>query len=387
MRKKKSSLPIKLDDLIVAGRLEDAVREQLQDYGQTNDKSCINNVKKHGNSNECPAAGKQCRCCGKSGHYAQLCKQKDGNGQSHDTRNSSGNSGTRYSSGGSNGRCAGNGTGRGSGGYNRGGGKNRKQVSIVEGEDDCQPVYGPTPWVSPIVPVQKPGKQNEIRICTDAREANKAILRSRHSCPTLGDLAVRLNGARFISKFDIRSGYNQILLRALNFSDDIIVFGATKEEHNQRLEDVLKRLEDSGLTVNETKCEFGKRRLKFFGLEFSEKVRSLLGLANHCDRFIPELALIVKPLRELVKKKTKWNWTEKHGEALQKLKKSICTDSLCYFDPKLRTDLALDASPVGLAAVMAQYYPRSQMKGVLLCLQAVHSLKLNSVILKWSVRR
>ena len=256
-------------------------------------------------------------------------------------------------------------------------------------EDVKEPVNGPTPWVSLIVPVPKPGKQNEIRICTDAREANKAILRSRYSCLTVEDLAVRLNVAKFISKFDLRSGYNQILLSnesryitafcthmgifqykrlnfginaaseifhksieqvlsgikgALNFSDDIIVFGATKEEHDQRLEDVLKRLEDSGLTVNENKCEFGKRRLKFFGLEFSEKgisldvkkydalmqakpsttvgeVRSLLGLANYCDRFIPELASIVEPLRELVKEKDKWNWTEKHGEALQKLKK------------------------------------------------------------------
>ena len=65
-------------------------------------------------------------------------------------------------------------------------------------EDVIEPVNGPTPWVSPIVPVPKPGKPNEIRICTDAREANKAILRSRHSCPTVEDLAVRLNGAKFI---------------------------------------------------------------------------------------------------------------------------------------------------------------------------------------------
>jgi type IV secretory pathway VirB4 component len=55
-----------------------------------------------------------------------------------------------------------------------------------------------------------------------------------------------------------------------NFSDDIIVFGSTKEEHDRRLEAVLSRLNDSGLTVNESKCEFGKKSLTFFGLQFSE---------------------------------------------------------------------------------------------------------------------
>ena len=88
------------------------------------------------------------------------------------------------------------------------------------------------------------------------------------------------------------------------------------------------------------------------------KFLKLFGLANYCDRFIPGLASIVEPLRELVKKKARWNWNEKHDKALAELKKSVCSDSLCYFDPKLRTELTVDASPVGLAAVMAQYDPK-----------------------------
>lgn len=61
----------------------------------------------------------------------------------------------------------------------------------------------------------------------------------------------------------------------MNFIDDLIVFATSKTEHDEPLEAVLKRLNDSGLTVNESKCEFGKESLKFFGLKFSSKGISL----------------------------------------------------------------------------------------------------------------
>lgn len=300
-----------------------------------------------------------------------------------------------------------------------------KEIQTMLDNDIIEPVSGPTPWISPIVPVPKPGK-NEIRICTDAKLANKAILRSRHTFPTIEDLVVKLNGAKFISKFDLRSGYNQIMIDpesryitafcthlgifqykrlnfginasseifqkaieqvlaglegALNFSDDIIVFGSTKEEHDENLAKVFERLENSGLTVNESKCEFGKQHLKFFGLEFSKdgvlidrakkdalicasppstasEVRSLLGLANYCARFIPDFSTTVKPLRELTKKGVRWSWTQEHQKALDKLKETLSSKALNYFDPTWRTEITVDASPVGLAAVMAQYDPK-----------------------------
>lgn len=85
-----------------------------------------------------------------------------------------------------------------------------KEIQSMLEQDIIEPVNGPTPWVSPIVVVPKPNKK--IRICTDAREANKAIIRERHSSPTIEDLIVALNEAMWISKFDLRSGYHQLLL-------------------------------------------------------------------------------------------------------------------------------------------------------------------------------
>ena len=44
------------------------------------------------------------------------------------------------------------------------------------------------------------------------RRANDAILRERHSNPTVDDVIHALNGATMFSKLDLRSGYHQIVL-------------------------------------------------------------------------------------------------------------------------------------------------------------------------------
>ena len=47
--------------------------------------------------------------------------------------------------------------------------------------------------------------------------------------------------------------------------DDILVFGATQEEHDDRLRTVLKRIQESGMTLNADKCQFSQKRVKFLG--------------------------------------------------------------------------------------------------------------------------
>ena len=97
---------------------------------------------------------------------------------------------------------------------------------------------------------------------------------------------------------------------ARDISDDIIVHGKTKEEHDQRVCKVLERLKGRGLTLNSEKCKFSMDRLVFMGHVLSRKeiapeeikveailnakepenaseVRSFLGLVNFNARFIP----------------------------------------------------------------------------------------------------
>ena len=63
---------------------------------------------------------------------------------------------------------------------------------------------------SPIVIVPKRNGTNEICICTESREPNKAIERERRIILTADVIIVRLNGAQVISKLDLKKGYHQI---------------------------------------------------------------------------------------------------------------------------------------------------------------------------------
>ena len=78
----------------------------------------------------------------------------------------------------------------------------------MEKADIIEKVDGPTPWVSPIVIVPKPHNPEEIRMCIDMREANKAIKRERHITPTLNDITLNMNGAKLFSKLDLNQGYH-----------------------------------------------------------------------------------------------------------------------------------------------------------------------------------
>ena len=52
-----------------------------------------------------------------------------------------------------------------------------------------------------------------------------------------------------------------------NIADDLIIHGRGEEQHDKRLLAVLDRLRETGLTLNEDKCEFRLPRLTFFGHE------------------------------------------------------------------------------------------------------------------------
>ncbi|KAK0148839.1 hypothetical protein N1851_010750 [Merluccius polli] len=86
------------------------------------------------------------------------------------------------------------------------------ELQRLEDLDIIEKVDGPTPWVSPIVPVPKPKDPEAVRICVDMRIPNQAIERERHLTPTVDDVIQSLNGARFFSKLDLNCGYHQLEL-------------------------------------------------------------------------------------------------------------------------------------------------------------------------------
>ena len=50
-----------------------------------------------------------------------------------------------------------------------------------------------------------------------------------------------------------------------NIADDIILWGSSQQEHDERLNALFKRLQEKGLTVNADKCLFGQSSLWFYG--------------------------------------------------------------------------------------------------------------------------
>ncbi|KAG5892037.1 hypothetical protein JTB14_029667 [Gonioctena quinquepunctata] len=105
----------------------------------------------------------------------------------------------------------------------------------------------------------------------------------------------------------------------INLSEDILIFGKSLSDHNKSLGAVLIALENSNLTINVSKCIFSTTKIKFLGFVFSKdpdpekvqsftnlqppnnlsKVRSLLGMLNYVEKFLPNLAENTKILRDL----------------------------------------------------------------------------------------
>lgn len=82
-----------------------------------------------------------------------------------------------------------------------------KLRSLLE-RDIIEPAPGPSPWVSPVVPVVK--DSGDIRLCIDMRRANQAVLRETHPLPLVDELLGSINGAVKFSKIDIKDAYHQV---------------------------------------------------------------------------------------------------------------------------------------------------------------------------------
>ena len=68
----------------------------------------------------------------------------------------------------------------------------------------------PTDWVNSLVCVTK--ANGTLRLCLDPKDLNRAIKRPHHCTPTLDDVLPKLNGAKYFSIVDARSGYWNIKL-------------------------------------------------------------------------------------------------------------------------------------------------------------------------------
>ena len=276
-------------------------------------------------------------------------------------------------------------------------------------------------WVHQMVIVMKPNGQP--RITTDLSPLNQYVIPERYPLPHVKDLFLELSGATIFTKLDLKKGYFHIQLspesRALTatitpsglfqytklpmglkdsasvfqrmvaltlsdcpgcicYIDDILVYGSSMEEHDRRLEEVLKRLDGKDFRLNTEKCAFASSQIQFLGHEITsgaihphpENIRAIkdastpkttkdvkrfLGMLTYYQDFLPNLANHTEPLRRLLRKNARFQWGREQEAAFSNLKEMASGKlSVQIFDPQLTTIVTVDASNVGLGAVLSQ---------------------------------
>src|SRR6201995_787903 len=166
----------------------------------------------------------------------------------------------------------------------------KKQVADLLAKGFIQP--SKSPFGAPVLFVKK--KDGSQRMCVDYRALNKLTIKNKYPLPRIDELLDRLQGAKYFSKIDLRSGYHQVRIADENvhktafrtryghfeylvmpfgltnapatfmhlmqqifrpylddfvivFLDDILVCSKSKEEHFQHLRLVLQVLRDKKL--------------------------------------------------------------------------------------------------------------------------------------------
>ena len=176
----------------------------------------------------------------------------------------------------------------------------------------------------------------------------------------------------------------ELVLRGLQWQtlliylDDVIVIVSSIEENLDRLDEVLRRLEEVGLKLKPSKCNLLQREVLFLGHLVSrsgvqpnpkliesvvewkaptngKEVQQYLGLVNYYRRFVPAFSDIAAPLTELTSKHTEFFWNYGAQDAFLKLKEALCSAPILSF-PMDSGDFVLDtdASAISVGAVLQQ---------------------------------
>ena len=97
-------------------------------------------------------------------------------------------------------------------------------------------------------------------------------------------------------------------------------------------------------------------------------------MVTYLRSFILGLSTLTVPLHELLKKDTDFTWNSTYDAAFQHVKDAVVSyTTIQYFDPSLPMTIQVDASQVGLGAVLLQNHKP-------MAFASKPSLKLNAVM-------
>ena len=187
-----------------------------------------------------------------------------------------------------------------------------RQLETMQQQGVIQP--SKSPWASPVVLVRK--KDGTHCFCVDYRRLNSVTKTDTYPLPRIDDLLDQLGHSKYFTTLDLAAGYWQIrvhpasqektafvtpqglfefrvmpfrlcnapavfqrlmqqVLQGLNpsdgpdyvsvYIDDVLVFSQTLEEHLQHLKRVLEHIEEVGLKLKPTKCQFARKEVEYLG--------------------------------------------------------------------------------------------------------------------------
>jgi hypothetical protein len=162
------------------------------------------------------------------------------------------------------------------------------------------------------------------------------------------------------------------------FIDSILVYSKSAEEHGQHLRVVLGKLRKHQLYAKFSKCEFWMQRVSFLGHVLTaegvevdpekvkavsewkqptsaSEIRSFLGLAGYYRRLIEGFSKIARPMTELLRKDTKFVWSEACERSFQELKRRLTSAPVLVLPNNQKSFVVYcDASRQGLGCVLMQ---------------------------------
>ena len=198
----------------------------------------------------------------------------------------------------------------------------------------------------------------------------------------------------FYGLADIPTLFQEKIDRTLEFctpawlDDTIVVTRGDRKDHEKKLFDVLKKLENAGYRASEKKSEFFQNKIKRLGHKIDEdgikpnkekvkamldlkhpenpkQLKSFLGAIQYLAIFLPRLSERTDKLRKLLKKKTEWKRETEQQNDFEMIKKMPTEEpALAHYAKDKDNIVTTNASKTGLGITLWQKQVDGELKPI-----------------------